>query len=436
MAVTQARASVDVQEPESTREALACRYADIRQTSLDLIAPLSPEDMAVQSMTECSPTKWHLGHVTWFFETLILGEVDPGYRRFDDAFAYLFNSYYETAGPRHPRPRRGMLTRPPVDRVLAYRRAVDQAMDDLIRSVDDRVWARIAPLVDLGLHHEQQHQELMLMDLLNLFAANPIDPVYRPAPGGGPTLAGTGAPPLRWFDHPGGLVAIGHRGAGFAYDNEGPSHQVWLAPFRLASRPVTNGEWLAFMADGGYREPLLWLSDGWATVQAEGWTAPAYWAESDGAWTTMTLHGRQPVDPDAPVVHVSYYEADAFARWSGRRLPTEAEWEVFARQRPVAGNTLGRDLLAPAVAPDDDSGPVQMFGDVWEWTASPYTPYPGFRPVPGAVGEYNGKFMCNQMVLRGGCCVTPDGHIRPTYRNFFYARDRWPFAGLRLAEDA
>ena len=405
------------------------RFRRVRATSMELAGGLSPEDQVVQSMPDASPVKWHLAHTTWFFETFLLIPNLPRYRPFDPAFGYLFNSYYEAIGARHPRPRRGLVTRPGVAEVAAYRAHVDAAMLTLLERAEAE---RLAPLVTLGLAHEEQHQELILMDLLHLFSCNPLAPAYRPcrpAPSG-PAHEG------RWVAVDGGVVALGHDGEGFAFDNEGPRHEVLLRPFRLFSRPVTNGEWRAFIEGGGYRNPALWLSDGWATVQAEGWEAPAYWRwEEDGGWSEFTLLGKQPLDEDAPVCHVGFYEADAFARWAGKRLPTEAEWETAAAGLAAAGNTLGSGLLRP-VAAAEGGGLAQMFGDVWEWTASAYSGYPGFRPAAGAVGEYNGKFMANQFVLRGGCCATPDGHVRATYRNFFYPHQRWMFSGVRLAEDA
>jgi ergothioneine biosynthesis protein EgtB len=411
--------------------AIADRYAVVRDETMALARGLSAEDQVAQSMPDASPTKWHLAHTTWFFETFLLIPHASGYRPFHPDFGYLFNSYYETVGDRHPRPRRGLLTRPGVAEIADYRAHVDGAMQALMASADDALWATIAPLVTIGLHHEQQHQELILMDILHLFAQNPTAPVYRPYQ---PSRAAAAAP-LRWFDHPGGIRAIGHDGVGFAYDHEGPRHEVLLQPFRLASRAVTNGEWRAFMADRGYERHELWLADGWATVRAEGWRAPLYWDDRDGAWQAMTLSGRRPVDDAAPVCHISFYEADAYARWAGARLPTEAEWEVAASGRPPEGNTLGSRLLRPVAASGAADQPAQLFGDVWEWTQSAFRPYPGYRPGDGALGEYNGKFMSNQMVLRGGACVTPDFHLRATYRNFFYPHQRWAFAGLRLASD-
>ncbi|MFS8038181.1 ergothioneine biosynthesis protein EgtB [Xanthobacter sp. AM11] len=416
----------------SPRADLLARFHATRQLTEDLARDLGPEDQTVQSMPDCSPTKWHLAHVSWFFETFLLLAHLPGYAAAHPQFAYLFNSYYEAAGSRHPRFARGLITRPTVAEVAAYRRRVTHAMDTLVAGADEGKMAALAPLVEIGINHEQQHQELILMDLLNLFAANPLKPAYRPGPMPVAEPAGEAA----FLSYPGGIFEIGHDGGGFAYDNEGPRHAVLLRPFRLAARAVTNGEWMAFMADDGYRRPDLWLADGWARVKAGEFTAPLYWQAAGAGFEAMTLAGPQPVDPAAPVVHVSYYEADAFARWSGRRLPSEAEWEVAARDLPVEGNFLGAGLLRPRAAPRCGAVPAQMFGDVWEWTQSPYVAYPGYRPAPGALGEYNGKFMSNQMVLRGGSCATPDGHARATYRNFFYPHQRWPFAGLRLAEDA
>ena len=376
--------------------------------------------------------KWHLAHTTWFFETFIVRDHDASYAAFDDAFAYLFNSYYEAEGPRHARPMRGLLTRPSLDRVLAYRGHVDEALGVLIDRCDEPSWQSVAGLVELGLAHEEQHQELMLTDILHLFSNNPLRPAFRPFR---PHPANE-APPLAWIEIEGGRHEIGHRGPGFAFDCEGPRHAVLLQDFRIASRPVTNEEWCAFIDDGGYRRAELWLSDGWAAVQSEGWEAPLYWERDGQGWTSMTLSGMRPLDPGAPVCHVSPYEADAFARWAGKRLPSEAEWEVAARDTPPFGNGAGSGLLRPVRANLAEGPLQQMFGDVWEITRSPFTPYPGFRPAAGAVGEYNGKFMSGQIVWRGGSCATPEGHTRTTYRNFFYPHQRWQFSGLRLADDA
>lgn len=401
-------------------------YREVRERTEELADPLSPEDQVVQSMPDASPTKWHRGHTTWFFEEFVLSRWAAPYEPFDPGFRYLFNSYYEAVGPRQPRPRRGMITRPSTAEVADYRRAVDERMIETLRRSDD---PDLLSTVELGRNHEQQHQELLLMDAKHMLWQNPHRPAYRPAP----DSAGAATPkPIRWVDHAGGLCEVGHGGTGFAYDNEGPRHQHYLEPFQLADRLVTAGEWLDFMQDGGYTRPDLWLSDGWAHINAEGWDCPDYWDSIDGAWHVFTLSGMVPVDPAAPVVHVSYYEADAFARWSGARLPLEAEWEVVA-QRQGPPDT---DFALHPRALDDESGTVaQLFGEVWQWTASPYTPYPGFRTAPGAVGEYNGKFMVDQQVLRGSASVTPDGHARLTYRNFFPTRSRWAFSGVRLARD-
>ncbi len=421
------------QESASRRDMLA-RFEAVRRDSERLTANLTAEDQSIQSMPDVSPTKWHLAHTTWFFETFVLRPLDPGYRVFDPAFAYLFNSYYEAAGPRHPRPERGLLSRPTVEVVGAYRDHVGAAIARLVEHAPEPVWQQAAPLIELGFHHEQQHQELILMDIKHVFSMNPLSPSYQ-APQ--PQIAAP-AVALAWLDLPGGLVEIGHQGGGFAFDNEGPRHKVWLEPFRLASRPVTCGEFLDFIEEGGYRRPELWLSDGWATVQAQAWEAPLYWRREDGGWSIFTLGGRRRLNPAEPVCHVSFYEADAYAKWAGKRLPTEAEWESAAAEVAVVGNFADRGLFHPTAdnSAAEPQGLRQMFGDVWEWTASPYTPYPRFRAAAGAIGEYNGKFMCNQMVLRGGAAVTPAGHIRATYRNFFPPSARWAFSGLRLAEDA
>ena len=416
------------------RDLLREAFAEVRARSFDLVEPLSPEDMVAQSMEDASPAKWHLAHTSWFFETFILKDHGPGYRDFREGYGYLFNSYYEAVGARHARPRRGLLTRPAVTEVLDYRRHVDRAMTDLIDSASPERWAEIAPLLELGLHHEMQHQELLLTDILHLLAQNPLHPAYRDDVAG----ENRSAPALAWCGYDGGVVEIGHAGDGFAFDCEGPRHETLLRPFALASRLVTNGEWLAFMADGGYGEAGLWLSDGWARCRAEDWQAPLYWQRrEDGGWAAMSLHGLVPLDPDAPVCHLSFYEAEAFARWAGVRLPLEAELELAVAEAPMRGNLLSSNVLAPRAAETQagDDGPLQLIGDVWEWTQSPYAPYPGFRAPDGAVGEYNGKFMCNQFVLRGGSCVTPDAQLRPSYRNFFYPHQRWQFTGLRLAKD-
>jgi ergothioneine biosynthesis protein EgtB len=401
------------------------RFHEVRRFTEALAAPLSAEDQTVQTMPDVSPTKWHRAHTTWFFETFVLGPHVPGYDEVDPAYGFLFNSYYEGVGPRHARPQRGFLTRPGIDEIADYRKAVDAAMDTLLAG---DVPPQVTALVELGINHEQQHQELLLMDIKHVLASNPLRPAYATVDERAEVASGTPAAG-GWISHPGGIAQVGHDGDGFAFDNEGPRHDALLHPFALRSGVVTNGEWLAFMDDGGYREPGLWMSDGWATVQTQGWVAPEYWIRDSFGWSVQTLAGSRPVDPDEPVVHVSWYEADAFARWAGCRLPTEAEWEVMAAARDAAGHGADTWGLHPR------AGGEQWCGEVWQWTASPYAPYPGFSPAAGAVGEYNGKFMVNQQVLRGGACVTPAGHTRLTYRNFFYPASRWSFCGLRLAVD-
>jgi ergothioneine biosynthesis protein EgtB len=405
-------------------------YRAVRDASTKLGASLSEADATVQSMPDASPAKWHLAHTTWFFETMILEQNLRGYRAFDPQFNFLFNSYYESIGARQPRPRRGMITRPSLEAVYVYRDHVDRAMASLMQ---DNLAPAAAELIELGCNHEQQHQELLLTDILHLFAQNPLRPAYKDP---GPIAVGKiDSSPPAYQKFAGGIVEVGHDGRGFAFDCEGPRHSALVEPFELADRLVTNAEWMEFMADGGYRTPLLWLSAGWAMAQSEGWTAPLYWEErNDGHWS-MTLRGAQPVDPPAPVTHVSYFEADAFATWAGRRLPTEFEWEHAAAGEPLRGNFVDSGRLRPAPAQVDQAGLRQIYGDVWEWTRSAFAPYPRFKPAPGAVGEYNGKFMCGQFVLRGGSCATPAGHTRPSYRNFFPPDARWQFSGLRLAGD-
>lgn len=411
---------------------LSERLFATRQCSLALAQPLSDEDQVVQSMEDASPAKWHLAHSTWFFEAFLLTQFDDGYELFNEDFLYCFNSYYEAKGERHPRHFRGLLTRPGADEVRAYRAHVDEALERLIeRGGGDET---VLDIIELGINHEQQHQELLLTDILSLFASQPLKPAYRQV-----TISAAAkahAPAYIPFD--GGIVEVGHEGEGFSYDNEGPRHEVLLRPFALADRCVTKGDWLEFMNDGGYQRHEHWLADGWSAVCNEGWRAPLYWEDHDGDWRQMTLSGIRPIDPAAPVAHVSYFEADAFARWAGKRLPTEFEWERASRGLGEEGRTLGGNALrpAPAVQANGRDGKLeQMFGDVWEWTGSHYSPYPGYRPPEGAVGEYNGKFMSGQFVLKGASCVTPDGHSRATYRNFFYPHQRWQFMGLRLAED-
>ena len=410
---------------------LLARVRSTRHRTRDLARPLTPEDQVVQPMPDASPTKWHLGHTTWFFETFVLCEHLSDYRVYDERFSYCFNSYYDHAGTRQARAQRGMMTRPTNDEVARYRRYVDDGLERLFARRD--LAPAVASIVEIGINHEEQHQELLMMDILNVFWSGPIRSPYREPRKIGVALP---TPPLAWTSFDGGIQEVGHDGDGFAFDNEGPRHSALLRPYRLANRLVTNSEWLEFMEDGGYRDFRHWLSDGWGTVQREGWLAPYYWEEKDSTWFQMTHEGLLRVVPSAPVCNISYYEADAFARWAGKRLPTEFEWEVAARTGSTTGNTLGTGAFRPSTAPANcASGLSQLIGDVWEWTQSSYSPYPGFKAAEGALGEYNGKFMVNQQVLRGASCLTPDGHSRPIYRNFFYPHQRWLFGGLRLAED-
>ncbi len=415
-----------------TRLAALQQFRTVRQDSETICAPLQIEDYVIQTTPEASPAKWHLAHVTWFYETFILTDFLPHYQPFHPRFRYLFNSYYEQVGQFFPRPQRGLLSRPTVAEVYRYRAYLDEQMAQLIETAKAEDWPTIAHRLLIGLHHEQQHQELLLTDIKYNLAFNPLRPPYHEDL---PTMPNGTAPPLKWLEYSGGLDNIGYTGESFAYDNELPRHQVLLLPFRLASRLVTNGEYLEFMEAGGYERPELWLSDGWSTIRKQSWQAPLYWENIEHQWWQMTLAGMQPLRTEAPVCHVSYYEANAFATWKDQRLPSEAEWEVAVRQLPITGNLRDTGFLHPIVAASKGDELLQMYGDVWEWTHSPYTPYPGYRPAAGALGEYNGKFMCNQFVLRGGSCVTPANHIRPTYRNFFYPHERWQFKGFRLAED-
>ena len=395
--------------PQSDRERWIEVFRRVRAETERRAAPLSAEDQVIQSMPDASPIKWHRAHTTWFFETFLIQPNVPGYKVFDERFAFLFNSYYVAAGPRHARPKRGLITRPSVGEVADYRAHVDAAIERLVGEASAAALPEILRILEIGLNHEEQHQELMLTDILHAFAQNPTLPAYDANWQAPKSTVAEG-----FADLPEGIHTIGHQTGGYCFDNEGPSHRVLVGPVKIARALVTKGEWLAFMNDGGYANPALWLSDGWAAVQTEGWQAPGHWQDCDGEWRQFTLGGPKPIDPAAPVMHISYYEADAFARWAGRHLPTEAEWEVSARQ----------GVLSDA------------FGIVWQWTRSAYSPYPGFVACDGALGEYNGKFMINQMVLRGSSLATPDGHTRVTYRNFFYPGARWQFSGLRLADYA
>lgn len=421
------------QQPASAAfDRLLHRYQQVRALSETICAPLQIEDYVIQSMPEVSPPKWHLAHVSWFFETFLLKAYLDDYRTPNPLYDYLFNSYYETHGTPFPRSQRGLVSRPGVEDVYRYRRHVDQAMGELLTKPPEAHADEIHRRVELGLQHEQQHQELLLMDIKHILAQSPLHPAYRSDLK--PAVQAHGER-LRWHSFGGGVKHIGHTGEGFAFDCETPRHRQFVEDFQLADRLVTNREYLSFIADGGYARPELWLADGWALLGQTGWNAPLYWQRRDDAWYEMTLGGLGELQLEAPVCHVSFYEADAYARWAEARLPSEAEWEVAAEARPADGNFLESDHLHPTAPGSPHEGPAQLFGDVWEWTASAYRPYPGFRPLPGSLGEYNGKFMSGQMVLRGGCCATPQAHIRATYRNFFQPSMRWQFAGLRLARE-
>jgi len=422
----------------SERTYLLKRYESIRGQTEALAAPLSPEDQQVQSMPDTSPTKWHLAHVTWFFETFLLEEFQKNYKPFNSMYNFLFNSYYEVIGPRHIRAERGLLTRPHLDEVMSYRVHVDRNIMDFVETADEKTYANAAPFIELGLQHEQQHQELALMDIKHVFSCNPLLPKYKESDTSG--VKGPHSP--GWYDVPGGTFLVGHNGNGFAFDNEGPAHDTIVRDYSIASHPVTNGEFIAFIEDGGYSDARYWHSDGWAMVLSQHWNAPLYWRRTnEGSWEEFTLSGIKPLFMDAPVCHVSFYEASAYAAWAGKRLPTEYEWEIAANyyncasaveaihSRPESGR------LRPASQHTvQNNGPSQMMEDVWEWTQSAYGPYPGFVAAPGAVGEYNGKFMVNQITLRGASYATPSGHSRLTYRNFFYPHQRWVFSGFRLAD--
>lgn len=416
---------------EVDRADLTARFDAVRAHTESLAQGLTPEDQTVQSMPDVSPTKWHRAHVTWFFETFILAEHERDFEPFRDGYWFLFNSYYESIGPRYRREDRGLISRPGAHEVGEYRANVDDRVRQVLSTIDEGTLAKLASVMELGFHHEQQHQELLLMDIKHVLSLNPLHPVY-----GGLPAPVTEPDRWTWVENAGGLVEVGDDGSGFAFDNEAPRHQVWLEPFRLADRLVTNAEWLAFMFDGGYQRHELWLSDGWAHVTREGWRAPLYWMERDGVWCEHSLNGTWPVNPGLPVSHVSFYEAEAYAAWAGARLPTEEEWERAVMQSGPASteNVVATGSFHPQAAPSSGSGLRQTIGDCWEWTASAYHPYPGYHAPAGAIGEYNGKFMSNQMVLRGGSAFTPPGHARPTYRNFFPHAARWALSGLRLAD--
>jgi len=425
---------------QSRIQRLRARFHQIRKFTNALCVDLEPEDCVVQSIPDVSPTKWHLAHTTWFFETFILKKFVPGYRAEIPEYAYLFNSYYNAAGDMHRRDLRGLISRPTVSEAQRYRALVDSHIDDLLANPDEGLLDEIVPILVLGIHHEQQHQELLITDIKHVFAQNPLYPVFRQR---NRDIAAKKIDRIRFIDLEETVTAIGHDGDGFAYDNEGPRHQALIPAFSLATRPVTNGEYIAFIEDNGYGRPEFWLSLGWMTVNEQRWNAPLYWIKRDGAWWNFTLSGLRLVDQSEPVTHVSYFEADAYANWAGARLPTEFEWERAATDSPIDGNFVETQLFHPIPVdsagsegkPGQDRGLFQMFGDVWEWTRSAYSPYPGYRAAPGALGEYNGKFMCNQYVLRGGSCATSRTHIRRTYRNFFQPEKRWQFTGIRLARD-
>jgi ergothioneine biosynthesis protein EgtB len=415
-------------------EQLLARFHEVRDFTTSLCHDLAPEDCVVQSMPDTSPTKWHLAHTTWFFETFILKKWMPEYRAEIPEYAYLFNSYYNAAGDMHRRDLRGLISRPTVVEARRYRSSVDAKIDNLISNGDRKLFHEIEPILTLGIHHEQQHQELLITDIKHLFAQNPLHPVFRERK---IDIVSPKVSPMLFVDFEETITNIGHEGAGFSYDNEGPRHRALIPAFSLANRAVTNGEYLEFIEAGGYTRSEFWLSLGWMTLNEQRWQAPLYWIKRDDTWSNFTLTGLRPVDENEPVTHVSYFEADAYANWAGARLPTEFEWEHAAAEIPIEGNFVETETFHPAVcrSSGQDRQLAQMFGDVWEWTRSAYSPYPGYRAAPGALGEYNGKFMCNQYVLRGGSCATSRTHIRKTYRNFFQPEKRWQFTGIRLARD-
>lgn len=416
---------IDMSTGVAQRDDLMEQFRNVRRDTELICAPLAIDDYQVQSITETSPPKWHIAHVTWFFEEFVLSYFNSSYKPFHPRYAYLFNSYYETVGAMQPRAKRGMLSRPTVEEIYRYRRYVDDHMQSLALNLDESQWNKFCQRVTLGLHHEQQHQELLFMDIKHNLSVNPLKPAYYEQRQTPPASQS----PMQWIERQGGVQSIGHQGDAFSFDNETPRHQVLLQDHQLASRLVTNGEYRDFMEDNGYQRSELWLADGWYLQKQTGWKQPLYWELQDSEWWQFTLGGMLKLNPHEPVCHLSFYEADAYARWAGARLPTEPEIECMLAEQPIVGNFVNHEILHPL------PGEGQWYGDVWEWTASTYSPYPGFQPLAGSMGEYNGKFMCNQMVLRGGCCVTPENHIRATYRNFYYPHDRWPFTGLRLARD-
>lgn len=419
-----------------TQQNLIESYKKVREFSHTLAEPLEIEDYVIQSMPDVSPTKWHLAHTSWFFETFVLAKSIKNYKSPNPQYAYLFNSYYVQAGERHYRPKRGLISRPTVEETYSYRNHVDENMIGLMENADGKFWKNLSHVIEIGIHHEQQHQELILTDIKHVLSENPLRPAYVKEKTKNSSKS-TKKPKSAWVGFDGGVYSIGHGGEGFGYDNEYPLHKVYLEPFSLKTTLVTNGEYMEFIDDGGYETPEIWLSEGWATVEGNGWKAPFYWEKTGRKWQEFTLNGMKGIDPSEPVSHLSYFEADAFARWSGARIPTEAEWEVAASGLPVEGNFVEDTKFHPSALNGGSKvkGLKQMYGDVWEWTSSPYVSYPGFKTLPGALGEYNGKFMCNQMVLRGGSCATSKSHIRKTYRNFFPPDARWQFMGLRLAKD-
>ena len=412
-----------------SRQALAARFKEVRAYTMLLTEPLEIEDYVVQVTENASPAKWHLAHTTWFFEIFLLEKAVGGYTPQHPQYSYLFNSYYLQTGVPHCRARRGTISRPTVRQVFAYRQNIDEEVTGFIENADDAAFRKWAPVIEIGIQHEQQHQELLLTDLKYMFSQNPLNPVYKDA--GRPVAEPV--PPLSWTSFKEGVYEVGHRGNGFGYDNEFPRHKTYIHDVELANRLVTNGEYIGFIESGAYRKPEWWLDEGFATIRDDNWKAPLYWRQVDGEWHHFTLSGLIKLDLNEPVTHISYFEADAFARWKGYRLPTEQEWELAAESLNIEGRFADAGYLQPAALTPGKPGLQQIFGDVWQWTQSSYSPYPGYKPLPGALGEYNGKFMCNQYVLRGGSCATPRSHFRKTYRNFFHANERWQFTGIRLA---